>query len=107
MATHEGDFMLLFTRQSGGQGVLPKHNSEDRHAATYILVVLAHIQLKSFYCLSTCDVMSKNVPGPLPLNHTTSDGKLGEGLGTRLMITYRRSGNFRGKNNSSFKFSHI
>ena len=36
-----------------------------------------------------------------------ANGKLGKGLGTRLMITYCRSGNFRGKNNSRFKFSRI
>ena len=36
-----------------------------------------------------CPVISlmwENVPGPLPLNCTASDGKLGEGLGMRLVI---------------------
>ena len=29
-------------------------------------------------------VWKRNVPGPLPLYHTASDGKLGESLETRL-----------------------
>ena len=53
VAAHEGAFTLLFTRQSGGQRVLP---SQAGRAHSNNLVVLAHIQLKSFYCLSTCDI---------------------------------------------------
>ena len=42
--------MSLFTRQSGGQrGKTVKTHSN-------ILVVLAHVQLKSFYRLPTCDI---------------------------------------------------
>ena len=42
-----------------------------------ILVVLAHIQLKSFYTvfLPVTSLMWENVPGPLLLNSTVSDGK--------------------------------
>ena len=52
------------------------------------LVMLAHIQLKSFYRLSTCDVTHVRKftrPSPAYLLYcTASDGKLGEGLGTWL-----------------------
>ena len=45
MAAHEAAFMSLFTRQSGGQRALP---SQDNN-----LVVLAHVQLKPFYRLTS------------------------------------------------------
>ena len=49
------------------------------------LVVLAHVQLKSFYSLSTRDVTHvRKCTRPSPVYRTASDGKLGEGLGTRL-----------------------
>ena len=53
MVVHEGAFMSLFTRQSGGQRVVPSQDSEDTRNN---LVVLAHVQLKPFYRLSTRDV---------------------------------------------------
>ena len=57
IAAHKGAFMSLFTRQSGGQRVSPSQNSEDTHQQSVSnLVVLAHVQLKSFYRLSTHDV---------------------------------------------------
>ena len=40
------------------------------------IVVLAHVQLKSFYPLTS--LTWENLPGPLPLNGTASDEKLGE-----------------------------
>ena len=49
-----------------------------------ILVLLTHVQLKSFYLLSTHDVTHVRKctrPSPVQL---ASNGKLGEGLGTRL-----------------------
>ena len=90
IAAHEGAFMSLFTRQSGGQRVLPSQNSEDTHQQSVSnLVVLAHVQLKSFYRLSTLDVTHvRKCTRPLPLNRTASDGKLGAGLGTRLIFSY-------------------
>ena len=46
-----------------------------------ILVVFAHVQLKS---LSTHDITHvRNVPGPLPLNHTASDS---EGHGDKANV---------------------
>ena len=57
------------------------------------LVVLTYVQLKSFYRLSTVflpvtSLTWGNVPGPLLLYCTASDGKLGEGLGMRLWNTW-------------------
>ena len=46
--------MSLFTRQWGGQRVLPSQDSEDTQQQ--FIVMLTHVQLKSFYCLSTCDI---------------------------------------------------
>ena len=39
-------------------------------------------------CVCVCVILSDTVCGclDLPLNHTLSDGKLGDGLGTRLRI---------------------
>ena len=45
--------------------------------------------------LSVTSLTSENVPGPLPLNRTESDGKLGEGLGTRLYLPCLVSWNYR------------
>ena len=54
MAVHEGAFMSLFTKQSGGQRVVPSQDSAKTHSNN--LVVLAHIQFLPFYCFSTRDV---------------------------------------------------
>ena len=53
MAAHEVAFMSLFTRQSGGQRVVPNQDSEDTQQQ---FSRLAHVQLKPFYRLSTRDV---------------------------------------------------
>ena len=67
------------------QKVVQQWNAWACYMPNNNLVVLAHIQLKSFYPLSTCDVtLLGMVPGPLLLNCTANDGKLGEGLGTKL-----------------------
>ena len=81
MAVHEGAFMPLFTRQSGGQRVSPRQNSED----TQQQFSRAHPCSIKAFLLHFCPwLMWENIPGPLPLYHTVSDRKLGEGLGTRL-----------------------
>ena len=82
MAAHEGDFLSLFTRQSGGQRVLPSQDSEDtqQHFSR-----VRPCSLKSFFRLSTHDVTHvRKCTRPSPLFRTTSDGELGEGLGARL-----------------------
>ena len=46
------------------------------------LVMLTHVQLKSFcYLLPVTSLTWEKIPGSLPLNCTASDGKLGERLG--------------------------
>ena len=65
MAAHEGAFMKTHSNK---------------------VVVLAHIQLKSFYRLSTHDITHvRKCTRPSPLYRTASERKLGEGLGTRLV----------------------
>ena len=55
IAAHEGTFMLLFMRQLGEQAVLPSQDSEVKTHSNN-LIVLAHVQLKPSYHLSTCDI---------------------------------------------------
>ena len=77
MAAHKGAFMSLFTTV----GRTWRHTNN--------LVVLAHVQLKLFYRLSTRDVTHvRKCTRPSPAFRTASDGKLGEGLGTRLSTGY-------------------
>ena len=57
------------------------------YMANNILVMLAGIQMKSFYHLSTHDVTHmRNVPGPLPLV-LQATGSWDEGLGMSLMVS--------------------
>ena len=64
MAAHEGAFMSLFTRQSGGQRV---YQAKTVKTHSNNLVMLAHIQLKPFYRLSTRDVTHvRNCTRPSP-----------------------------------------
>ena len=59
IAAHEGAFMSLFTRQSGGQRVLPSQNSEDTHQQSVSnLVVLAHVIGSRDYCHAPLGVSS-------------------------------------------------
>ena len=53
MAAHEGAFMSLFTRQSGGQRVLPSQDSEDTQQQ---FSRARPRSIKAFYRLSTRDV---------------------------------------------------
>ena len=72
MAAHKGAFMSLFTRQSGGQRVLPSHDSGD----TQQQFSLAH---------------PRSIKAFLTLYLTASDGKLGGGLRTRLAFRVIRA----------------
>ena len=82
MAAHEGAFMSLFTRQLGEQRVLPSQDSEDTQQQ--FSCARPH-SIKVF--LPMTSLMWGNVPGALLLYCTASNGKLGEGLGTRLSKT--------------------
>ena len=86
MEAHEGTFMSLFTRQSGGQRVLPSQDSEDtQQQSPGNLVVLTYVQLKSFYRLSTHDITHvRKCTRASPAFLYCKRRKAGRGLGTRL-----------------------
>ena len=81
MAAHKDAFMLLFTRQSGDREFYQAKTVKTR---SNNLIMLAHVQLKPFYRLSTRDVT--HVRKYITLYRTASDRKLSGGLETRLRL---------------------
>ena len=83
MAAHEGTFMSLFTRQSGGQSYQAKTVKTHSNNS----VVLAHVQLKPFYCLSTRDVtLVKKCTRPSPALPYCNRREAGRGPGNEATI---------------------
>ena len=50
------------------------------------IVLLHYCVWVDLFVVYMLPIFTGNVPGPLPLTHTASNEKLGEGLGTRLQI---------------------
>ena len=82
MAAHEGAFMSFFTRQSGGQRVLPSQDNEDTQQQ------FSRAQLKSFYRLSTRDVTHvRECTRPSPALPYCKRREAGQGPGNEARCT--------------------